>query len=148
MKKLLPDQVSTQVKQILAAQLVQPVALLFFGRQEDCPLCGETRQLLQEVAELSDKLSLREYDLDADPETAQKYRVNKAPGIVLAGRDGDSLVDYGIKFAGVPSGYEFSSLINDLVLVSGRDSKLQAATRQALHDITTPVLLQVFTTPT
>ncbi|HSQ16551.1 MAG TPA: glutaredoxin, partial [Anaerolineales bacterium] len=60
----------------------------------------------------------------------------------------DQITDYGIRYAGIPSGYEFSSLIQSLVLVSGRDSGLAPETRQALADLKQPVLLQVFVTPT
>jgi glutaredoxin-like protein len=57
-------------------------------------------------------------------------------------------LDYGVRLAGIPSGHEFSSLIQDLILVSGRDSGLSAETRKALDDLDKPVLLQVFVTPT
>jgi len=67
---------------------------------------------------------------------------------VLAGRDGDQILDFGVRYAGIPSGHEFSSLIHDLVLVSGRDSGLSEETRQFLSSLDQPVLLQVFVTPT
>jgi alkyl hydroperoxide reductase subunit AhpF len=74
--------------------------------------------------------------------------VDKVPGLVLAGRDGDQILDYGIRYAGIPSGHEFSSLIHDLVLVSGRDSGLREQTRAYLAKLDKPVHLQVFVTPT
>jgi alkyl hydroperoxide reductase subunit AhpF len=90
-----------------------------------------------------------------DAEIAAKYRVDKAPGMVLLGPDaqktgnneGESQ-DYGVRFAGIPSGYEFSSFIQDLILVSGRDSRLRPETRTFLKELRQPVLLQVFVTPT
>jgi glutaredoxin-like protein len=67
---------------------------------------------------------------------------------VIAGVDGGQVLDYGVRFAGVPSGHEFSSLIQDLILVSGRDSGLNPQTREFLGGLEKPVLLQVFVTPT
>jgi alkyl hydroperoxide reductase subunit AhpF len=67
---------------------------------------------------------------------AQQYSVDKAPGIVIAAQDGNTTTDYGIRYAGIPAGHEFSALINDLLLVSGRDSRLSESTRAALKDIT------------
>ena len=88
------------------------------------------------------------YDLDEDAEIARQYNVDKVPGLVILGRDGEQLLDYGIRYAGIPSGHEFSSLINDLVLVSGRDSGLEQSTRDFLAGLTEPVVLQVYVTPT
>ncbi len=67
---------------------------------------------------------------------------------MITARDGDRLVDFGVRYAGVPSGHEFSSLIQDIILVSGRDSGLSQQTRDLLADLTEPVSLQVFVTPT
>jgi alkyl hydroperoxide reductase subunit AhpF len=103
---------------------------------------------VQEIVSLSDKLGLQVYDLDEHAGLAEQYHVDKVPGLVLAGKDGDQLRDYGIRYAGIPSGHEFSSLIHDLVLVSSRDSGLEPNTRNFLRELKQPVLLQVFVTPT
>ena len=146
--KLLNDDITRQVGEVFTKQLKQPVEILFFASKANCELCDDTRQLLEEVTALSDKLSLSAYDLDENASLASQYNVKLAPGMVIAGRDGDKLVDYGVRIAGIPSGYEFSSLIQGLILVSGRDSGLSPETRQALKELKQPVLLQVFTTPT
>jgi alkyl hydroperoxide reductase subunit AhpF len=130
------------------AQLDQPVEVLYFGRKTDCEYCDDTLQLAEEVVAISDKLSLKKFDIEDDAEIAKQYNVDKVPGLVFAGRDGEQIVDYGIRMAGIPSGHEFSSLIHDLVLVSGRDSGLQDSTREFLKGLEQPVLLQVFITPT
>jgi len=145
--KLLNQEILGQLKEIFT-QLKQPVQVLFFGKQTDCEYCNETLQLTQEVVALSDKLSLDVYDLDKNAQLAAQYNVDKAPALVLVGKDGDQVVDYGIRFFGIPSGHEFSSLIHSLILVSGRDSGLSPQTRQMLSALKKPVHLQVFVTPT
>jgi glutaredoxin-like protein len=145
-EKLLNDEIIGQIKEIFA-HLDQNVSMLFFG-EESCEYCDDTLQLLEEVEVLSDKLSLATYDLDKDAEIAEKYRVDKAPGIVMVGNDGENLTDYGVRYAGIPSGHEFSSLINDLIRVSQRDSGLSEETRAQLKNIKDPVHLMVFVTPT
>jgi glutaredoxin-like protein len=146
--KLLNDDVTRQVREVFSNQLKQPVEVLFFGSSSNCELCDDTRQLVEEVTALSDKLTLGLYDLDENASLARQYNVSMAPGLIIAAREGDKIVDYGVRYAGLPSGYEFSALIQDLVLVSGRDSGLSPATRQALKELKKPVRLQVFTTPT
>jgi len=145
-EKLLNDEIIGQIKEIFA-HLDQNVSMLFFG-EESCEYCDDTLQLLEEVEVLSEKLSLATYDLDKDAEIAEKYRVDKAPGIVMVGNDGENLTDYGVRYAGIPSGHEFSSLINDLIRVSQRDSGLSEQTRAQLKNIKAPVHLMVFVTPT
>lgn len=145
--KLLNDEVAGQVKEVFAG-LGEPVEVLFFGQKAGCDYCDDTLQMVREVVSLSDKLTLSVYDLDQDAAFARQYNVDKAPGLVLAGEKDGQLVDYGIRYAGIPAGHEFSALIHDLVLVSGRDSGLEPMTRDFLKGLSQPVLLQVFTTPT
>lgn len=145
--KLLNDEISQEILDVFQ-QLQEPVQVLFFGKQTGCDYCDDTRQLVEEVISLSEKLSLGVYDIEEDAAIALQYGVDKVPGLVIAGREGDEIRDYGIRFSGIPSGHEFSSLIHDLVLISGRDSGLDPQTREYLHSLDKPVHLQVFVTPT
>lgn len=147
MTQLLNEEISQQVREVFA-DLKQPVHVMFFGSKDNCVYCDDTRQLAQEVTALSDLLSLDVYDVDADADLARKYNVDKTPALVITARDGDQVTDFGIRLTGIPAGHEFSSLIQDILLVSARDSGLSAATRQALRSLQQPVLLQVFVTPT
>jgi len=147
MAQLLNEQIQGQIRELFG-QLKEPVQVLFFGTKEQCEYCGETLQLMEEVTALSDKVSLSVHDIQADAQVALQYHVDKTPALVLAGKDGSQLTDFGIRFAGIPSGHEFSSFINDLVIVSNRDSGLSQQTRTFLKGLTKPVTLQVFVTPT
>jgi glutaredoxin-like protein len=144
----LNESIRTQVQEVFNSQLKHPVGVILFEKIEDCETCADTRQLLEEVAGLSDKISLEVYDLKEKADVASLYHVDKAPEIVFVGKDGDQVIDYGVRMAGIPSGHEFSTLIHDLILVSGRDSGLEQKTRDELKKLTKPVHLQVFVTPT
>jgi glutaredoxin-like protein len=146
-EKLLNDSIVQQVQSAFQ-KLQAPVEVLFFGTENSCEYCGDTRQLLEEVVALSDKLSLSCYDLEQDTEIARRYHVDKAPAIVITGRDGELPVDYGMRFYGIPAGHEFSALIQAIMLASEGDSGLQQETRDYLRGLTQPVHLQVFSTPT
>jgi glutaredoxin-like protein len=146
-EQILTEDIRTQVREVFT-RLKEPVEILFFGRQENCDFCEPARQLAEEVAGLSDLLHFSAYDLDGDSQLAKTYQVDKAPGIVIAGRDGDRIVDYGVRYAGIPSGHEFTSLVHDLILVSARDSGLSTQTRDLLKKVNEPITLQVFVTPT
>lgn len=147
MEKLLNSQVIEQINQAFA-QLKEPVQILFFGSKDNCQYCAETRQLLEEVAAIHDKLGLEIYDLQENADVAKQFKVDKAPVILIAAKDGNEVTDLGIQFSGVPSGMEFSTFINDILLASGRDSGLGQQTREFLKNLEKPLHLQVFVTPT
>ncbi len=147
MEKLLNEQVVGQLKQAFA-ELSNPVQLLFFGSKESCDYCAETQQLLTEISEVESRLHLSIHDLNEDAALAAQYRVDKAPVIVIASKNGEKTMDLGVQFAGIPAGYEFSTLINDILLASKGTTGLGAATREFLQTLTKPLHLQVFVTPT
>jgi alkyl hydroperoxide reductase subunit AhpF len=148
MEKLLPENIAAQIREVFQ-QLKQPVQVLLFTSQKNCEYCAETRQLLEEVVEISDLLALSVHDLEAEPDLAKLYQVaGKAPAIVMAARDGAQILDYGIRYLGIPSGHEFTTLIQDLILVSGRDSGLSQQVRDYVKGLTKPLHLEVFVTPT
>jgi glutaredoxin-like protein len=123
------------------------VKLVLFTQEDDCQYCAETQQLAEELAELSDKIVLELHDFASDADAVAAYAVDKAPALAIV-KDGEEPVDYGIRFYGIPSGYEFSTLIQDIAMVSTGDSGLSNDTKQYLAELETPLHLQVFVTPT
>ena len=124
------------------AKLTEPVKLVFFGAKDGCSSCDDTRQLLGETAELGEKIELAVYELESDNEKAGQYGVDRAPTVIV---EGDR--DFGIRFIGIPSGYEYSSLIEDIIDVGTGKTELSDATREALSEIEGPIHIRVFVTP-
>ena|SRR3990172_1192813 len=147
MAQLLNADIIKQIQEVFG-DLKHPVHLMFFGSKLNCPYCDDTLQLVEEVAAISDMLSVAIYDMEADADLAAKYNVDKAPGLVIAAREGEQITDFGVRLAGIPSGHEFTSFIQDIILVSNRDSGLNPQTREFLKSLDKPILLQVFVTPT
>ncbi len=147
MSKVLDDYSIKQITELFA-DLQEPVQILFFGSKKDCDYCEQTRQLLEELVAISDKISFSAHDIEDDAELATTYNLDKAPVTVIAAKNGDELSNQGIQFSGIPSGHELTTLINDILLVSSRDSGLDQETRDFLKGLDKPLLLQVFVTPT
>lgn len=124
-------------------KLVQPVKLVLFVDNRNCSYCDETRQLLEEIASLSSKITLDTYDLQSDQTQAKAFHVDKAPAIIVMNGK-----DYGIRYYGIPAGYEFGSLIDDILDVSKGESRLSPKTKAALEKLEQPLHFQVFVTPT
>ena len=123
--------------------LVNPVKLVHFTQELNLEYGRETRQLLQEVAEISDKINLEVFNFLIDKEKVAEYGVDKVPATVV--RNGK---DYGIKFYGLPAGYEFSTLLDALLGVSAGESGLSDDSKDKLKKLTQPLHLEVFVTPT
>ena len=147
MEKVLNDQIVKQIQEAFA-EVKEPVEVLLFGSRENCDYCNETKQLLEEVTALNDKLALSVYDIQDNADVASRFKVTNAPGIVIAAKDNAEVKNLGIQFSGIPSGHEFSTLINDILIASRRESGLDAKTREYLKNLDKPLHLQVFVTPT
>jgi alkyl hydroperoxide reductase subunit AhpF len=148
MADILDESVKKQLAGVFMA-LDEPVELIYFGSQvENCEYCEPMVKMLEEVSGLSDRIHLTQYDLDDNPHEADRFGIDKAPTVTVAGRIGDGVRDYGIRFAGIPAGHEFATLIRDILMVSKRDSGLATETRRFLAQLHSPVHLAVFSTPT
>jgi glutaredoxin-like protein len=124
-------------------ELVNPVQLIMFTQTIECEFCAETRDLVEEVTALSEKVEAVVYNFVTDKDKADDYGVDKIPAIAVIGEK-----DYGVRLYGIPAGYEFTSLIEAIKTVSTGKSGLSDATKEALADIDEPVQFQVFVTPT
>jgi alkyl hydroperoxide reductase subunit AhpF len=128
----------------LFEQLTGPVKLIVFSQSlAAADLCMENEQLVREVATLSDKIDVEVLNLAIDRERAEAYGVDQVPAIVVEGAR-----DYGIRFYGVPSGYEFSNLIDAIVLASTGEPGLTEETMASLAALAGDVDIKVFSTPT
>ncbi len=139
---LLTERDRREVQKQLAT-LDGPVTLVNFTQELACQYCRETELLLKEVAELSDKIRLEIYNFQLDKAQVAQYRVDKIPATVVTGAK-----DYGIRFYGIPLGYEFASFLAAIKDVSRGGTDLSQESRTALAEIVQPIHLQVFSTPT
>lgn len=139
---LLTERNKQQVQQILQ-QLSNPITIHYFTQEFECEPCQITHELLKEVTALSDKLVLKAYEFKNEQETAQRFGVDKIPAIVLEGQR-----VYGVRFFGVPAGYEFGAFLEDLIDVSRGTAQLSVETQTLLNTLIKPIHIQVFVTPT
>ena len=122
-------------------EMDKDVKIVVFKQETDCQYCEQTEELVQEIADLSDKISVEVYDFQADEEKVEQYNVDKVPAIVVEGEK-----DYGIRFYGIPAGYEFVSLLDAIMAVSAGKTDLSEKTKAALKKLKEPVRIQVFIT--
>jgi alkyl hydroperoxide reductase subunit AhpF len=124
-------------------KLAGPVKLIVFSETFGSEYCVENERLMREVAECSDQVSVEVLNLHLDREKAATYGVDRAPAVVVEGSR-----DYGIRFFGVPMGYEFTNLIDAMIAASSGQPHLSAETLESLKGLTEPLHIRVFATPT
>lgn len=139
---LIRDEDAVEIRERLK-EMVSPVKLVHFTQELNLEYGRETKQLLEDLAALSDKLSVEVYNFIIDKDKAAEYGVDKVPATAV--RNGK---DYGVRFYGIPAGYEFSTLLDAILDVSKGDSGLEPETKEKLAQITRPLHLEVFVTPT
>ena len=140
---LINEDVAAQLKEEFAS-LKNPVRLAVFSQALADPESEQVKRLVEEIASLDPRLSAESYNFVLDKEKVDAMRIARIPAIAILGAE----KDYGIRMYGLPSGYEFGTLVDAIVDVSSGESGLGEETRAALRDIDRPVHVQVFSTPT
>ena len=121
-----------------------PVKLVVFSQELVAgDLCRQNEQLVREVAELDDRISVEVLNPAIDRERAEAYGVDQVPATVVEGAR-----DYGLRFLGIPSGYEFSNLVDAIIVASSGEPALSEATKTSLAGLAGDAHIKVFSTPT
>jgi alkyl hydroperoxide reductase subunit AhpF len=149
--QIIPQEDQEYIRSLFSEKFVGEVTLRFYTQPnpavvvpgQECATCEGTQQLLDELVALSDKLTLDVRDFYAEREQALAEGISEIPAIVLEGENKGK-----VHFVGAPAGYEFATLIEDLVDVSRGTTSLEFHSRETLAALTEPVHIQVFVTPT
>jgi glutaredoxin-like protein len=140
---LIPDDKKEAIRNEFKEKLEKPVKILMFTQEMECRFCSDTRQLAQDMATLTDKITTDVYDFMANAEIAKQYGIDKIPALAIIGE-----VDFGVRIYGIPYGYELQTLMDAIINVSRGRTDLSEKTKQILADIKAPVHIQVFVTLT
>lgn len=122
---------------------VEPKSAIVVPGQPDCEFCEETRALLEDVASLSDRITLTVHDVRTASEVARDRGVSRVPTVVLRGAARGV-----VRYLGIPAGLEFGTLLEDLAAVSRGITTLRSESRAKLATLRKPVHVRVFVTPT
>ena len=141
---LIPEEHKTHLKEELQKGMTDPVRIVLFTQEVECQFCREARELVQEVSSLlPDKILVEIYDFVKDSDKAKEFNVDKVPAIAIVGKK-----DYGIRYFGIPYGYEFNTFVDNIINVSKGTTNLSEDTKKKLQSLEKPVHIQVFVTLT
>jgi alkyl hydroperoxide reductase subunit F len=137
------DEATKQELQSILTALTSPISLLFFTQKNACPVCIQQQKLLEELVSLSDKLKLEIYDFVLHGDEVRNYKIDKIPATAVVGKR-----DYEILFFGLTAGYEFTSLLEAIIMVSTGESGLEPQLEALVSNINERVHFQVMVTLT
>ena len=140
---IMDEETRNQLEERLQKEMRRGVELILFVDDDvqKCPLCPATKQFLEELSELSDKIVLKISGLDS--EDAKKFNVTKTPTLLVDPNKG-----YKIIYTGAPLGYEAAGLVETIILVSNDESKLSPDSKQKLKSLDEEKHIEIFVTPT
>ncbi|MEM1742543.1 MAG: thioredoxin family protein [Nitrososphaerota archaeon] len=124
-------------------ELEDEVKLILFTKRDNCEYCEIAVQLVDELSLISSKIKVSKYDYNKDRHLAESWNIDKVPAFLLFGKR-----EYNVRFFGLPAGYEFTTLIEDIIDVSKGMTRLTPKTKGVLKTISSPVHIHVFVTPT
>ena len=133
---------ATDLQRRLAA-VPSPVRLVFFTQTFGCDTCLPARQAADRIAALSEQVTVEEHNLVLDREQVAEYGVEWAPALAVVGAQ-----DVGMRYYGIPDGYEIESLVDAVEIAAGGGPALSDETLDALDTLERDVHLRVFVTPT
>lgn len=139
---LLKDSHKEKIKEFLK-EMEDEVKILFFTQEMECDSCSQTHQFLSEISELHENLSLEIYDFIDDEDKAKELGIEQIPAITILDRDDKPT---GIKFYGLPGGYEINSFLSSLVEVSGNAEKIDDEIKSRIDEIDKEINIKVFVT--
>lgn len=140
---ILTERDRERVQQFFSENLTSPAKLNFFTQTIGCETCRDAEMLLKEIAALSPKIELITINSAIEKEAAAKFGVDRVPALVITGAR-----DYRLRYFGIPAGYEFRALMEDISDVSKADSGLTYEAREFFKTIQKPLRFMVFVTPT
>jgi alkyl hydroperoxide reductase subunit AhpF len=140
---LLSDEVQADLREAFA-ELEHPVRLAVFSQALAEPVSEDVRRLVEELVGLDPRLSAESRNFVLDQERVAELGIERVPAIAVLGEG----VDHGVRVYGLPTGYEFATLVQAILDVSRGTSGLAEPTREALRALERDVRLRVFSTPT
>jgi len=140
---LMDEETMKKVKETMAT-MVDPVHAVVYVEDGGCEYCKDTLEIVTELSSLSGKLTFE----SRGPDRGSEHGVDRYPAIVITKGTASENRYLGIRFFGIPAGYEFTSLLDAIMTVSKGDGMLSQEAKDYLGKLEKDIHLQVFVTPT
>ena len=144
MNQLLNEDLQQQIRTFLG-QMKHPIHIVLFTKESPCETCIETKMLLKEISDLSEKISFEEKNISIDTNLAQQYGITLTPSFIMLDHERKYR---GVKFNGIPAGHEINSFLTAIIDMSGVDYGFTEQIKHRIQKINKKVNIKVFVTLT
>jgi glutaredoxin-like protein len=141
---ILDEKSRETLRGIFSREFKDPVDIMVFTDKGDCKYCRETLQIAQEVSSINPDIVVKHYYSENSLTEIERYSIKLFPATIIRSPE----KDYGIRFFGIPSGYEFETYVKDILMVSNKRTMLKDSTREFIRGVSAPLNIKVFVTPT
>jgi len=134
------EQVRRKLMEIFGNLEHEVPVLLFTDALVNAQYCEAARAVIRAVRELSDKVTLREFNLEH--ELAKKYDVNHSPTLLFDPEH------FSIRWLGAPVGEEGRTFMEAISMLGHRNTGLSTPSQDILDKIIEPRAIKLFVSPT
>ncbi len=132
-----------EIQSLFRSGLEGEVRIVLFTSKGGCAYCAQTKQQLEEIASLSDKIMLETLDSDSEAARARELGAEVFPTTVVLASNGAKM-----HFVGMPAGRQLRSLVEDILDASRGRTEMDEETRETVRRVAAPTTIKVFVTPT
>ncbi len=141
---LISDEYKTKLTDEFNQILKDDVTIMIFrDTDKECAYCNDTVKLISELNEIDERIKPEIHT--TEEEMAKNFGIKKGPVLILKSKHFDN---GNIRYYGIPSGYEFKSIVDDIKALSTGKIELRESTIEKLKAVDKPVNIRVFITPT
>ncbi len=139
------DETKRDLKGIFSKQLGGNVKIWLFTskNREACQYCDAVEEIADALAGVDARISVFKYRIEESSNEAKALGIENVPAMLIHGAKA-----HGIYYYGIPAGYEFESLVQDIIDVSNEASRLPERVKEEAKRINKKVDIKVFVTPT
>lgn len=149
MGNVIKENYAARIQKKFSEHIIKPVTLRLFVQDKnqsgECEYCDQTEQMVHEIAALNDKIQVVVHLYPTEELEVGKYGIERVPALILENSEGE---DTGVRFYGMPSGFELDTLVEDIVDISTGKVNLPANLISEIEQIKNDATIKVFTTPT
>ena len=135
------DATREQVRELFT-RIDNEVKVHLFIEERSCLYCNDVKDMMDQLAELSDRITIVEHRDALNSDIAKEMGVEYHPAVVLHSKE-----KYKIKFYGIAAGHEFGALVGTIIDVSTGTVPLPGDVIEDIASIDKPINIKVFVTP-
>lgn len=129
----------------ILSEMKEEVKIIFFTDNKEENATKETGLFLDEIGLMSNKILIEKKEIGKDKITDEQYDVDKVPAMILVDSKGKNT---GVRYFGLPGGYEINSFVKGILEVSGKRDKIPDELISRINKIDKKIHIQVFVSMT